>query len=206
MPEFTVTPNTAKLLLAGVTITDLVNSIDATNLLDSPGLYEADHQLVLGLVGAQVHSAEELGQIVVKNSSAGVPIKIADVADVEHGVAARLHHGSRQRQTRRPDQHRPPALQQHRPGRRRSRRRGRSASKPTCLPAFTSNRSTISRNWSATASPASATPSSSASSSPPSSSSSSSATGAPRSSPGSSSPSPYWSPSSSSISPTRASI
>jgi multidrug efflux pump subunit AcrB len=86
VPEFTVTPNSAKLLLAGITITDLVNSIDATNLLDSPGLYESDHQLVLGLVGAQVHSADELGQIVVKNSPAGVPVKIADVADVQPGV------------------------------------------------------------------------------------------------------------------------
>jgi CzcA family heavy metal efflux pump len=86
VPEYTVTPNTAKLLLAGVTISDLVNSIDATNLLDSPGLYEADHQLVLGLVGAQVHTVEELGQVVVKNSGAGVPVKIADIADVQHGV------------------------------------------------------------------------------------------------------------------------
>jgi multidrug efflux pump subunit AcrB len=86
VPEYTVTPNTAKLLLAGITISDLVTSIDATNLLDSPGLYEADHQLVLGLVGAQVHSVEELGQIVVKNSAAGVPVKIADIADVQHGV------------------------------------------------------------------------------------------------------------------------
>jgi multidrug efflux pump subunit AcrB len=86
VPEFTVTPNTAKLLLAGVTISDLVTSIDATNLLDSPGLYEADHQLVLGLVGAQVHNTEELGQIVVKNSAAGVPVRIADVADVQNGV------------------------------------------------------------------------------------------------------------------------
>jgi CzcA family heavy metal efflux pump len=86
VPEYTVTPNTAKLLLAGVTISDLVTSISATNLLDSPGLYEADHQLVLGLVGAQVHTVEELGQIVVKNSAAGVPVKIADIADVQHGV------------------------------------------------------------------------------------------------------------------------
>jgi CzcA family heavy metal efflux pump len=86
IPEFLVTPNSAKLLLAGITITDLVNAIDATNLLDSPGLYEADHQLVLGLVGGQVHSADGLGQIVVKNSPGGVPVKIADVADVQPGV------------------------------------------------------------------------------------------------------------------------
>src|SRR5258705_3647292 len=86
VPEFTVTPNSAKLLLAGITITDLVNSIDATNLLDSPGPYHADHQLVLGLVAAQVHSAEELGQIVVKNSTGGIPVKIDDIADVQPGV------------------------------------------------------------------------------------------------------------------------
>ncbi|HEX4576121.1 MAG TPA: efflux RND transporter permease subunit, partial [Edaphobacter sp.] len=86
IPEFLVTPNSAKLLLAGVTITDLVNTIDATNLIDSPGLYESDHQLVLGLVGAQVHNSEELGQIVVKNSPAGVPVRVADIADVQPGV------------------------------------------------------------------------------------------------------------------------
>jgi CzcA family heavy metal efflux pump len=85
-PEFQIVPNSAKLLLAGVTIPDIITAIDATNLVDSPGLYEADHQLVLGLVGAQVHNAEELGQIVVKNSPAGIPIHIADVADVQPGV------------------------------------------------------------------------------------------------------------------------
>ena len=86
IPEFLVAPNSAKLLLAGITVTDLVNSIDATNLLESPGLYEADHQLVLGLVGGQVHSVDELGQIVVKNSPSGIPVRIADVADVQPAV------------------------------------------------------------------------------------------------------------------------
>ncbi len=86
VPEFQVVPNSAKLLLAGVTVPDLITAIDATNLIDSPGLYEADHQLVLGLVGAQVHNAEELGQIVVKNSAAGIPVHIADVAEVKPGV------------------------------------------------------------------------------------------------------------------------
>ncbi len=42
---------------AGVTITDLVNAIQASNIVESPGLYEANHQLILGLVGAQVHDA-----------------------------------------------------------------------------------------------------------------------------------------------------
>ena len=86
VPEFQIVPNSAKLLLAGVTIPDIITAIDATNLVDSPGLYEADHQLVLGLVGGQVHNADELGQIVVKNSPAGIPIHIVDVADVHPGV------------------------------------------------------------------------------------------------------------------------
>src|SRR5439155_23613007 len=58
-----------------------------TNLIDSPGLFENNHQLVLGLVSGQVHSPEELGQIVVKNSPAGVPIRVRDVAAVSRSVA-----------------------------------------------------------------------------------------------------------------------
>ncbi len=86
IPEFHVVPNSAKLLLAGVTVPDILSAIDATNLVDSPGLYESDHQLVLGLVGAQVNNAEELGRIVVKSSPGGVPIHIADIADVQPGA------------------------------------------------------------------------------------------------------------------------
>jgi multidrug efflux pump subunit AcrB len=56
-------------------------------LIDSPGLIESDHQLVLGLVSGQVRSAEQLGQIVVKNSPAGVPIRVADIANVAPSVA-----------------------------------------------------------------------------------------------------------------------
>ncbi|MDR3750068.1 MAG: efflux RND transporter permease subunit [Terracidiphilus sp.] len=83
VPEFHVVPNQALLQSAGVTITDLVNAIQASNIVDSPGLYEANHQLILGLVGAQVHDAEQLRQLVVKTTPAGAPVRIADVATVE---------------------------------------------------------------------------------------------------------------------------
>jgi CzcA family heavy metal efflux pump len=86
VPEFQIVPNSAKLLLAGVTVPDIVSAIDSTNMIDSPGLYEADHHLVLGLVGAQVRNVEELGQIVVKNNPAGVPIHLMDVADIKPGA------------------------------------------------------------------------------------------------------------------------
>jgi CzcA family heavy metal efflux pump len=86
VPEFHVVPNLALMQTAGVTIPDLVAAIDASNIVESPGLYEANHQLILGLVGAQVHNAEELRQIVVKTTPAGAPVRVADVAAVEEGA------------------------------------------------------------------------------------------------------------------------
>jgi CzcA family heavy metal efflux pump len=85
-PEFRVTPEIALLAANGVTVTDLVNAIQASNIVDSPGLYEANHQLILGLVGAQVHDAEGLRQLVVKTTAAGAPVRVADVATVEHST------------------------------------------------------------------------------------------------------------------------
>ncbi len=83
VPEFHVVPNLALLQAAGVTITDIVNAIQASNIVDSPGLYEANHQLILGLVGAQVHDADQLRQLVVKTTPAGAPVHVVDVAAVE---------------------------------------------------------------------------------------------------------------------------
>jgi CzcA family heavy metal efflux pump len=86
VPEFHVVPNMALLQASGVTVLDLVNAIQASNIVDSPGLYEANHQLILGLVGAQVHDAEQLRQLVVKSTAAGAPVRVADVATVEPGT------------------------------------------------------------------------------------------------------------------------
>ncbi len=86
VPEFHVVPNLARLQAAGVTVLDLANAIQASNIIDSPGLYEADHSLVLGLVGAQAHDAEGLGALVVKTSPGGAAIRVSDVAAVERGT------------------------------------------------------------------------------------------------------------------------
>ena len=85
-PEFHVVPNLARLQIAGVTILDLVNAIQASNVIDSPGLYEADHQLVLGLVGAQQHDAEGLSQLAVKATPGGAVVRVSDVAAVQTGT------------------------------------------------------------------------------------------------------------------------
>jgi CzcA family heavy metal efflux pump len=83
VPEFHVVPNLALMASSGVTTSDLVNAIEASNIVESPGLYEANHQLILGLVGAQVHDADQLRQLVVKTTAAGAPVRIADVATVD---------------------------------------------------------------------------------------------------------------------------
>jgi multidrug efflux pump subunit AcrB len=82
VPEFHIVPNLARLQTAGVTLTDLVNAVRASNIIDSPGLYEANHELILGLIGAQAHSAAELGNLVVKTTTGGAPVRISDVAEV----------------------------------------------------------------------------------------------------------------------------
>jgi len=86
VPEFQITPDPARLLSVGVTIPEILETLRRTNMIDSPGLLEYNHQLVLGLVSGQVQTPEEIGQIVVKNSLAGVPIRIGDIATVAPSV------------------------------------------------------------------------------------------------------------------------
>jgi CzcA family heavy metal efflux pump len=87
VPEFQVTPDPARLLTAGITVPDILDAIRRTNLVDSPGLIEHDHQLVLGLVSGQVRTPEQIAQIVVKNSPAGVPIRLGDISSIAPSVA-----------------------------------------------------------------------------------------------------------------------
>ncbi len=87
VPEFQVSPDPARLLAAGITVTDILDAIRRTNLIDSPGLIESNHQLVLGLVSGQVRTPEQIGQIVVKNSPAGVPLRLGDIAKITPSVA-----------------------------------------------------------------------------------------------------------------------
>ncbi len=53
-PEFAITPDPAKLLAAGVTVSDILDAVRRTNLIDSPGLLPQNHQLYLALVDGQV--------------------------------------------------------------------------------------------------------------------------------------------------------
>jgi CzcA family heavy metal efflux pump len=85
-PEFHIEPDPAKLLTSGVTVTDLLDAMKRTNLIDSPGLFERNHQLQLGLVSGQVRTPAQIADIVVKTTPAGIPVRIGDLASVVPGV------------------------------------------------------------------------------------------------------------------------
>ncbi len=85
-PEFRITPDPAKLLTASVTVTDILDTMRRTNLIDSPGLFERNHRLVLGLVSGQVRTPEQIANTVVKATPAGVPVRIGDIAAVTRAV------------------------------------------------------------------------------------------------------------------------
>ena len=85
-PEVQITPDPAKLVQTSITVPDILESVRKTNVIDSPGLFERNHQLVLGLVNAQARNPQDLAQIVVKNTPAGVPVRIGDVATVQQAV------------------------------------------------------------------------------------------------------------------------
>jgi CzcA family heavy metal efflux pump len=85
-PEFHIEPDPAKLLTTGVTVTDILDAMKRTNLIDSPGLFERNHQLTLGLINGQVRTSQEIAAVVVKTTTAGIPVRVGDVASVVSGV------------------------------------------------------------------------------------------------------------------------
>jgi CzcA family heavy metal efflux pump len=86
VPEFQVQPDPAKLVQTGATISNILDAIGRSNMIDSPGLIETNHQLVLSLVSGQARTPEEISNIVVKTTPAGAPVRIGDIATVAPSV------------------------------------------------------------------------------------------------------------------------
>ena len=80
-PEFHVVVDPARMLRAKTSIGDILNAVNRSNVIDSPGLLSRNHQLFLGLVTAQAHSPEDVGHIVIKHVN-NIPIHVQDVGDV----------------------------------------------------------------------------------------------------------------------------
>jgi CzcA family heavy metal efflux pump len=85
-PEFEVRTDPAKLLETQTTVPALLEAIGKSNMIDSPGLFEHNHQLVLSLVSGQAKSADDLSKIVVKTTPLGLPVRVGDIAAVSSSV------------------------------------------------------------------------------------------------------------------------
>ena len=86
VPEFEVQPDPAKLLQAQVTVPGILDAVTKTNMIDSPGLIENNHELSLTLVSGQTQTPAEIANIVVRTTPSGVPIRIGDIATVHPSV------------------------------------------------------------------------------------------------------------------------
>jgi len=85
-PEFQIQPDPGKLVESQITIPNIIDAVSKSNLIDSPGMLQQNHELVLTLVSGQAHSAADIGNFVVKTTNSGVPIKIRDIATVSQSV------------------------------------------------------------------------------------------------------------------------
>jgi CzcA family heavy metal efflux pump len=86
VPEFEIQPDPAKLLQAQVTVQGILDAVTKTNMIDSPGLIENNHELSLTLVSGQTQTPAEMANIVVRTTPAGVAIRVGDVAKVGTSV------------------------------------------------------------------------------------------------------------------------
>ncbi len=80
-PEFQITPDPARMLKSRVALQDILDAANKTNLIDSPGLLTRNHQLFLGLVNSQVHSPDQIADMVIKNVN-DIPVRVRDVGTV----------------------------------------------------------------------------------------------------------------------------
>ena len=86
VPEYQITPDPVSLIRTSTTVPQLMAAIQSTNVIASPGLISAHHDLVLDLVDGQVHDPAELAHIVIKKTPAGVSVHVGDVATVHASV------------------------------------------------------------------------------------------------------------------------
>ena len=86
VPEFQIQPDPAKLIEAGVTVPNILDAISRSNMIDSPGLIDTNHQLVLTLMSGQARDLHDIGNIIVKTTPAGAAVHINDIASVNNSV------------------------------------------------------------------------------------------------------------------------
>src|SRR5438034_2490130 len=83
--EFHVTIDSDRLVAHNVSVQQVVDAVRNSNIIDSPGLIDENHQLELALISGQAKKPEELNGIVVATVN-NAPVTLADVATVGAGV------------------------------------------------------------------------------------------------------------------------
>ncbi|PYQ47189.1 MAG: AcrB/AcrD/AcrF family protein [Acidobacteria bacterium] len=86
--EYHVSLDPGRLEARGLTVAQVVEALKNSNVIESPGLIDENHQLELALVSGQATTLDQLGRIVVSTIN-NVPVMLADVATVEPGFEPR---------------------------------------------------------------------------------------------------------------------
>lgn len=84
--EFHIRIDPERLAARNITSQQVVDSVRASNIIASPGLIDENHRLELTLVSGQAVAADQLNRIVISVVN-GVPVTVADVAQVQQGIA-----------------------------------------------------------------------------------------------------------------------
>ena len=83
--EFHVVIDPDRLAAHNVSAQQVTEAIKASNIIESPGLIEENHQLELALISGQARKPDDLNNIVVATVN-NAPVTVADVATVAGGV------------------------------------------------------------------------------------------------------------------------
>jgi CzcA family heavy metal efflux pump len=83
--EFHVVVDPDRLAAHNVSAQQVTDAIKASNIIESPGLIDENHQLELALISGQARKPDDLNNIVVATVN-NAPVTIADVATVTGGV------------------------------------------------------------------------------------------------------------------------
>ena len=82
IPEFEIRADPAKMVETGTTVPNILDAVRRSNMVDSPGLMQANHQLILSLVSGQARTPAQISDIVIKTTQSSTPVKVRDVASV----------------------------------------------------------------------------------------------------------------------------
>jgi CzcA family heavy metal efflux pump len=82
--EYHVDLDPARLEARGLTVSQVIEAVKSSNVIDSPGLIDENHRLELALVSGQAATPDDIGRLVVANVNS-VPVLLSDVASIRPG-------------------------------------------------------------------------------------------------------------------------